>query len=132
MGETAAATSATSGLSGLGLGGWGSMMQGAGSLINAGTGIYSAYWGVKLGKANVEEMKKQNELLRDQYNEEVKRYNKREAQQDAADNYIQGMAGDIYSRYYSNNNDNNNSANSDNANQQSSLAGNSALPTERM
>lgn len=125
----AATTSATSATSGLG--GWGSMMQGAGSLINAGTGIYSAYWGVKLGKENVKELQRQNDLLEKQYNTEVERYNKREAQQDAADNYIQGMAGDIYSRYYSNNNDNKSTSN-DNANQQSSLAGNSALPTERM
>lgn len=130
MANAATTSATTSAISGLG--GWGSMMQGAGSLISAGTGIYSAYWGVQLGKENVKELQRQNDLLEKQYNTEVERYNKREAQQDAADNYIQGMAGDIYSRYYSNNNDNNNSANSDNANQQSSLAGNSALPTERM
>ena len=72
------------------------------SLLGSGAQIWNAYNSWKYGKAQVEEMKKQNELLAKQYEEETKRYNKREAERDASNSYFQNMAGNIWEKYYSN------------------------------
>lgn len=70
--------SAVSGASGgLDIGG---TLQGVGSLIQAGTGIYNAYWGVKQGKEALRQSAKQLELMEKQQNIENERYNARESE----------------------------------------------------
>lgn len=102
------------------------------SLIGSGVGIWNAYNSYKFGKDQVEQMKRQNTLLENQYNEEVKRYNKREAERDASNSYFQNMAGNIWEKYYSNyGNANANNANANTANDTAQNAAQMSEPQEK-
>ena len=73
-----------------------------GTSINALGNIWNAYNSFTQGKEQLQLMKEANQLARDQFEEEKKRYNKREAEHDAATAAQQNTTGAIYSQFASN------------------------------
>lgn len=60
----------------------GETMMGTASLLNAGTNIYGAFWGVKQGNEAIKLQKEQLDLAKQQYADEKARYEKRERESD--------------------------------------------------
>ena len=73
-----------------------------GTGINAIANAWNAYNSFTQGRDQLNEMKKANQLAREQFEEETRRYNKREAEHDAATKAQQNTTGAIYSQFASN------------------------------
>jgi hypothetical protein len=73
-----------------------------GTGINAIGNIWNAYNSFTQGKEQLKLMKEANQLAREQFNEEKARYDKREAEHDAATAAQQNTTGAIYSQFASN------------------------------
>lgn len=73
-----------------------------GAALNGVASLWGAYNSFTQGNKQLKEMRRQNDLLEQQYQTETERYNKREAERDASNSYFQNMANGIYQRYYSN------------------------------
>ena len=76
----------------------GSIGTGIGAIGN----VWSAYNSFTQGREQLNEMKKANALAREQFEEEKARYNKREAEHDAATKAQQDTTSAIYSQFASN------------------------------
>lgn len=94
-----AATKSTQGIDWFGDNG---VIGSTGAALNGIANIWGAYNSFTQGKAQLNEMRRQNDLLEQQYRTETERYNKREAERDASNEYFQNMANGIYQRYYAN------------------------------
>ena len=87
-----------------GLDWWGNngIIGSTGAALNGVANLWGAYNSFMQGNKQLKEMRRQNDLLEQQYKTEIERYNKREAERDASNSYFQNMANGIYQRYYSN------------------------------
>lgn len=87
-----------------GLDWWGNngIIGSTGAALNGVANFWGAYNSFTQGNKQLKEMRRQNDLLEQQYKTETERYNKREAERDASNSYFQNMANGIYQRYYSN------------------------------
>lgn len=70
-----------------------------GTAFNGLANMWSAYNSFTQGKEQLDLMKKQNKLMEDQYTEETKRYNKREAERDAANADFRNTANSVYQQF---------------------------------
>ena len=75
------------------------IIGGVGTAINGIANLWGAYNSFTQGKKQLDLMKEQNELMRAQYNEETKRYNKREAERDAANADFRNTANSVYQQF---------------------------------
>ena len=73
-----------------------------GAGLNGIASVWGAYNAFTQGNKQLKEMRRQNDLLEKQYNTEMERYNKREAERDASNSYFSNMANNMYQKYYAN------------------------------
>lgn len=94
-----------------------------GAALNGIASVWGAYNSFTQGKQQLKEMRRQNDLLEKQYNTEVERYNKREAERDASNSYFQTMANNMYEKYRANYGNTNTGASADNSQASGANAG---------
>lgn len=97
-----AGNAVTQGTKGLDWFGDNGIIGSTGAALNGVASLWGAYNSFTQGNKQLKEMRRQNDLLEQQYITETERYNKREAERDASNSYFQNMANGIYQRYYSN------------------------------
>lgn len=75
------------------------IIGGVGTAINGIANLWGAYNSFTQGKQQLDLMKEQNALMREQYETETARYNKREAERDAANADFRNTANSVYQQF---------------------------------